>query len=408
MSSERKGFWKERKNHLYENGLIRENKSKKTLRVLAVLAFPAAGVFFLPLYACLYLESMDPVNKPPKAVIEPLVDEESVYIGAEVILSGENSWDPEGDELTYEWSIEYEVGEENPFEECDPAKGSGSCNGGAKPTCCFIPNDKAGFTVSLRVFDERGFRSKLETRLLVVTNREPKAVITPETTPNERNHYTVGQDVFFHGLKSYDLDSDDRLTYDWHVERPPASNTSDFIFEPLDANRNPTEDQSRQVRCRVVPDVDGTYRIYLTVSDGELTNTAVFPIEVDPDGPPCIRETYPADAVLLPFLVLDGSKTHRLEVLRVEDDLDFYPPAGGIVFSWKISENAGQTFRPVGGYNEPYLDLDPEDFVPGQEIWVRVKVSDRKERELECALWELRCSILAGCPQWVTWIIEFR
>ncbi len=407
MRSEKRVFQKEGRTLLDHRRFLR-NDSLGRISIKPVFVLSAMGVFFFLIHGCLYLEPMDPVNKPPNAAIEILVDENSVYIGHEVVLSGENSRDPEGDELAYEWSIEYEVGGEQPFEECDPAKGSGSCNGGSKSTCCFIPNVKAGFTVSLRVYDERGFRSKLETRLIMVQNREPKAVITAETTPNEKNHYTVGQDVYFHGLKSHDPDSDDRLTYDWIVERPSASNTNDFIFELMDQNRNPTEDPSRQVRCRIVPDVEGSYRIHLTVSDGELSNADVFHMEVDPDGPPCIRETYPADAVLLPFLVLDSGKTHRLEVLRVEDDLDFYPPAGGIGFSWKISEDAGLTFRPVGGYNESYLDLDPADFLPGQKVWVRVKVSDRKERVLECAQWELRCSILAGCPQWVTWIIEFR
>ncbi len=367
------------------------------------------GAFIFLSASCLYLEPIEPVNKRPTAIVELRIDQELIYIGDSVFLSGENSSDPEEDELTYEWSIEFEVGSEYPYEECGDEQGSGTCNGGTKPTCCFKPTAKANYTISLRVYDKEGIRSSRVSKEIFVNNRPPEAVITAETPSNEENQYIVSQEIWFHGFLSSDLDEGDELSYTWEVERPSASDSEVFVMLTADEGYNPEdEDPKKKLRCLVIPDVPGTYVVYLTVSDGNRESTATSHINVAKDGAPCIRETSPADASIIPLLVFDFMESHRFEVLRVEDDLDPYPPAGGISFNWEISENKGQSFLPVSGYHEPYLDIYPGEFSPGQEVWIRVKVSDRKTRELECGVEEIRCSLVAGCPQWVTWKIEFR
>jgi len=366
------------------------------------------GTISLVVTGCLYTEKIQPLNKVPQAIIGLRTDQDLVFVGERVILSAESSHDPENKDLTYEWSLEYEVGLEDPYKECGPQANADSCNGGTTENCCFIPLAKTNYTISLRVYDRDGLRSELVQKEVFVNNRPPSAEITTETPSNDQSHYTVGQEIWLHGFRSGDPDEGDALSYAWDAERPPASQSGVFVFEPSNTSYEPTDDPLARQRCLVIPDVSGSYLISLTVDDGELSHTDERHLEVDPDAPPCISDTSPGDATKNDFLVFDLTQPHRLEVLRVEDDLDAYPPEGGIHFDWTISEDAGATFRPVGGHHEPYLDLFPDDFTPGQVVWVRVEAQDRKERELNCGEVELRCSLVPNCPQWVTWILEFR
>jgi hypothetical protein len=369
--------------------------------------FLLAGL--LSIGGCLFTKKIEPVNEPPTASIELQTGPSLIHIGERVFVSAAKSEDPDGDELTYEWSIEYEVGVEDAYGECGPESGAVTCDGGDGADCCFVPQAKTSFTVRLRVYDDEGLRSERKELVVPVNNRPPEAVISAETMPNASGHYTVGQEIWSHAFQSSDPDDNDELSYEWWAERPPGSDTELFVLQPSDTAHAPTMLAAEAVRCLMIPDHPGTYVLHLAVSDGQTEESTQRTIEVDEDSPPCIGDTAPGHAAVNPVLFFDLGETRRLEVLRVGDDLDPYPPAGSISFTWQLNEAPAEGFRTVPGYGEPYLDIDTDDYSAGQQIQVRVIIHDRKQRDLSsCSPQDSTCSIEAGCAQWVTWKIEFR
>lgn len=378
-------------------------KTRSLVLGIAGSVLLAAGFFSAK--ACIYYKGIPDIPRPPTAVIVlQSPDEDEIFIGTEVHLSGQDSNDPDGGPLTYEWSLE--IDQAGSFEDCGGFEHT--CNGGTESTCCFIPQADGTFTLKLRVYNDNGFRSSEEERNLEVGNRRPVPDITVETVPNAQGHFVVGQYIWLHALLSEDPDEGDVLTYSWWPEqRPSGSVTGVFVFEPADMDRNHTSDATDAVRCLVVPDYPGSYSVGLAVSDGTLSATVYQPIEVDPDQPPCIDRTLPDASI--EELLFDLDEVRRLSVVRVADDLDPYPPAGNIQFTWSIEEHPGEGLREIAGHHEPYLDMDPSEYVPGQQVRVRVTIQDREERDLSgCNINLPECNLTPGCPQWVTWNIEYR
>ena len=159
---------------------------------LAVLALFFGG-------GCLFVDKVEPVNKRPEARID-LLTHEPYHVGTQVIVSAEESLDPDGRIVRYDWIVEYDVAQQEAFEDCGP--GFSVCGLGGEATCCFVPKAKTVFTIRLRTADERGLISPWEERTVVVSDRPPNAVLTRETVPNDRGHYTVGQRVWFHALRT--------------------------------------------------------------------------------------------------------------------------------------------------------------------------------------------------------------
>ena len=356
--------------------------------------------------SCLYVDGLAPVNERPEARLE-LLAAPPIYVGDEVVLSAEESRDPDGKIVRYDWSLEWDVNgqEETGFTDC---LGQPSCKKGGEASCCFVPLTKATFTVTVRVFDSGGLESELAKRTVVVSDRAPHAVISLETQPKDTGHFVVGESIWFHGLASWDPDENDRLSYLWEATlRPPGSQVSDFLFQPSTSDGQPTEDLQEAVSCLMVPDYPGSYEVTLTVSDGSKDDSVTKHIEVDEDGPPCLSATNP-DARAGPLVVPAGSPT-RLEVLEVRDDLDTYPPGNQLRFSWSIQYDDAGPFVPVRGYDAPFLDLQAPDVVPGTRLQVRVTIQDRVPRDLAaCDPAARTCELVVGCAQWVTWTIEYR
>lgn len=360
---------------------------------------------WLTLPGCLFVKKIEPVNKRSEARLD-LVTEAPYYVGTRILLSAEQSRDPDGRIVRYDWSIDFDVTDGEGYQDC--GAGYYSCRPGAAATCCFIPTAKTVFTIRLRTLDDRGLFSPMVERTVEVADRAPQALVTRDTVPNDQGHYTVGQEVWFHGLNSKDPDEGESLTYHWFMAtRPPGSSTADFRFVPSDRERSPTDDPADAVRCLVVPDYPGTYEVGLTVSDGVLDATDTLYFEVDEDVPPCIGATSPDAGASV--LVFSAGEDRRLEVLSVRDDLDPYPPSGWAHFRWFIRYEAEGPLVEVSGHDEPELFLPAGSFDPGQHIAVRVVVRDRVDRDLSgCRPDERECRLVSNCAQWVTWNIEFR
>jgi hypothetical protein len=376
------------------------------VRVAAVRA-PAVLVAasMVPASGCVYT---DGINHPPE--IEVIKETDTVYIGDDVVISAQNSRDPDGDSLTFEWSIEWR-----------PLEGGSSSDIPSPLQCdryvppdkyCFKPQAKAVYDVHLTVTDQWGAsRSTPVDQPVEVTvnNRPPIAKLDVTTLGNEFGEFTLGREIRLYAGGSWDEDEGDVLTFTWDVEVPEASRN--LMTQTLNDSGQPTEDATEAVFFRMLPDVRGTYRVTVTVDDGSSEDPLVCcdeayrDLHVIDDEPPCVEATDPDFST--GTLIFDRAEIRRLEVTRVSDDLDPYPGGPQASFAWSLEISPGDGFSPVTGYHFPYLDLEGVDYDLGQLIRVRVRPLDRVDREPpQCPESQQTCG--SQCFEWVTWDIEFR
>jgi hypothetical protein len=102
-------------------------------------------------------------------------------------------------------------------------------------------------------------------------------------------------------------------------------------------------------------------------------------------------------------------------VLVVTDDLDPYPSVpndpvvGTTEFHWSIVPPGG-TRQPLTGVTGNAVALDPDSYMPGDLLELRVEIQDRNHRAVSCPDTDLTCSLTtdATCSQRLTWRVEVR
>ena len=173
-------------------------------------------------------------NSPPVAAAGP--DQSINIIGTLVQLDGNQSFDEDGDSLTYEWTFISQ-----------PAGSNATLNteNPQKPT--FVADVHGEYKVQLVVKD-------------FWTASQPAAVtvsflnVQPQANPGNSQSVLVGTLVSLDGSSSLDANGD-ALTYKWALGSLPAGS-----FTALD---NPTS-----AAPTFVPDLPGTYVAQLVVNDG--------------------------------------------------------------------------------------------------------------------------------------------
>jgi hypothetical protein len=173
-------------------------------------------------------------NLPPVAKAGPSQFVE--VIGATVRLDGSQSTDPNGDVLTYEWSLTTK-----------PADSAAALSGASTPTPSFVADKHGDYIAQLTVRDGFG-GSASDTVTVSFRNLPPVAKAGPPQAISQ-----IGCVVTLDGSGSYDP-NDDLLTYQWSLTKPGGSNVQ--LSNP--ATPNPT----------FVADVHGDYVAQLIVSDG--------------------------------------------------------------------------------------------------------------------------------------------
>jgi len=152
-------------------------------------------------------------------------------------LNGSASYDPDGDPLTYAWTI---TGR--------PDGSTATLSSSTAVTPTFTPDKKGVYTFSLTVKDDENISSVPDTVTVTTTNHVPVAEAGIDV--NILNKHLVQ----LSGSGS-DLDGD-TLTYAWTVVTAPAGSTASFSNPAI---YNPT----------FTPDRKGIYTLGLVVYDGE-------------------------------------------------------------------------------------------------------------------------------------------
>lgn len=183
-----------------------------------------------------------PPNRAPVAVAG---NDQTVQVGDTATLSGSASSDPDGDTLSFQWTL--------------LSRPAGSAAALGSPTsvqATLVPDVKGSYQVRLTVTDSGGLAATDDV-IVTAPNRAP--VSTPSASASIAAIETP-VDLLGSG---FDPDGDS-LTYEWTLISQPNSSTAS-IASPTSMNTSLT------------PDVNGEYRIELTVTDpdGESGTTLV-------------------------------------------------------------------------------------------------------------------------------------
>ncbi|MDP2635593.1 MULTISPECIES: PKD domain-containing protein [unclassified Pseudoalteromonas] len=164
--------------------------------------------------------------------------DQTAQVNQAVTLNGAMSFDSDGDQLSYTWTLE--------------SSPTGSAAMLARSDTAFpvlTPDVSGDYELQLIVNDGNN-DSAPDTVIVSDLNIAPVANSEKGTT------YTIGVPVMLDGSASSDVDGDP-LSYQWSIVSQPAGSTATIV----DAD---------SVSASITPDVDGDYIISLVVNDGQI------------------------------------------------------------------------------------------------------------------------------------------
>jgi chitinase len=215
-----------------------------------------------------------PGDRPPIAHAGP---DQSISHGVTMHLNGGLSSDPDGDPLSYAWTV--------------VSRPSGSEATLVDPTTATpsLTTDLPGTYQVRLVVEARGVASAPDLVVVTATNQAPLATAGADV------HVTVGTVVSFDAAASMDPDGE-RLTFSWTVSGRPIGSSAALV-------------STDQASTTFTPDVAGAYGITVSVSDGYAIGRDTARLLVDP--------------VVIPFEhdVVDAEYSAALErIVVIADD----------------------------------------------------------------------------------------
>lgn len=202
----------------------------------------------------------DAVNAPP---IADAGSDQSVATDGNVVLSGKDSGDPEGDPLTFEWDFV-----------SVPSGSKATLSDQQTDSPSFIPDIDGTYLVRLIVND--GFSDSAEARVRIVADT-PSTNSPPIADAGPHSVVFVNEFAFLDGTLSSDADGDE-LTYLWTPISVPDNTQAVLIG-------------STEKVAYFTPDVVGFYSFELTVSDGINESTANVSIAAISSPPPPVADS---------------------------------------------------------------------------------------------------------------------
>lgn len=179
-------------------------------------------------------------NSPPVAVAAE--DQAVIMVNTEVQLNGNPSWDPDGDCITYAWTMITR-----------PTESEASLSDPASPNPIFVADVRGDYVIELVVSDAW---ASSEADFVTVSFDN----IAPVADAGVNQAVLVGDTVNLDGSASYDANNDP-LHYSWGLTTKPADSSAE-IFPPDSAQTN------------FVADTAGTYVASLLVNDGCVDSEA--------------------------------------------------------------------------------------------------------------------------------------
>jgi len=179
-------------------------------------------------------------------------DQAIIEIGSTVYLDGIQSWDDDGDTITYAWTIT-----------AKPAGSLAVLSDSTSPTPTFVADVQGDYFIELVVSDPWA-SSDPDTLVVSFDNVKPVA------DAGDNQSVVQGDTVYLDGSGSSDANLDP-LTYSWSIVSKPTDSLAEID--------DPTSEQTQ-----LVTDTPGEYVVSLVVSDGFVAS--------DPDNITIVALTY--------------------------------------------------------------------------------------------------------------------
>jgi hypothetical protein len=240
-------------------------------------------------------------NRPPVAIAGP---DQNVMVGQLVTLNGTASSDPDGDQITYHWTV-LQIPSGSAI-----ATSSLSSSTGPMPT--FTPDVVGTYLIELFVAD--GKVNSGSDQITVLAERPPN--VPPNASAGPDQNILVNSMVLLSGTGSADPDHGPQpLAYSWSFISVPAGSklTTNQIAGKFTANAN------------FAPDIAGSYTVRLTVSDGLNSSFDDLLVKASANTPPVSNAGPDISIKLKQTANLDGSASK---------DLDLRPSP--LTYSWSF------------------------------------------------------------------------
>jgi hypothetical protein len=160
-------------------------------------------------------------------------------------------------------------------------------------------------------------------------------------------------------------------------------------------------------------DESGTWTLAVTAKAGSLTASAMLPILVAPDQPPCIPSGLSTDPPAVDGLTQSPNKEMTFTVLDVSDDGDPWPPLPGqtsmLTFEWWWRLHGDTNFQRMVSPNSEKFSFAAGTFTDGALVDVLVEAVDRQQVNetppdfTACSGAVDRCSVHQACSHWIAW-----
>jgi hypothetical protein len=215
-----------------------------------------------------YQNGTDPTDSSSKPNQSPVAKaglDQNVLTNQPLTLDGSDSFDPEGNMITFLWTFIEVPGASNIT---DTSLSNATC---AKPT--FIPDVDGIFKLELTVND--GVLESAPDEVVIVASTQN---VSPNANAGPDQSVLTGATVYLDGNGSNDPDNRPQpLSYAWSFSSIPNGSylTNEHIIN------------NDQVFASFIPDTDGFYSINLNVSDGDLSSRDTVQImATTPNVPP--------------------------------------------------------------------------------------------------------------------------
>ena len=153
--------------------------------------------------------TVSPANSKP--IADAGADQAISLIGETVHLDGHTSYDPDGDPLTYLWTLTQK-----------PAGSVATLSSASSSTPTFVADKNGTYVATLVVTDNLGAASESDSITISFSNVKPVA----DAGGNQA--VTLGQTVQFNGGGSSDANGD-TLGYSWNIVSTPSGSTAALI-----------------------------------------------------------------------------------------------------------------------------------------------------------------------------------
>lgn len=173
--------------------------------------------------------------------------DQSVTLGARVVVDGSTSFDPNADLLTYQWKFVYKP----------PTSALKNVDSPSAAITTFTPDVVGDYVLGLSVSDPKGSSSTVNTTVNVALGNQPPEAKVKQDTIEGR----PGQVIPLDGSPSSDPNGDLITAYQWSVVAAPIGSSIKSI--------------PQLAQTSFTPDLIGPYVFSLRVTDGQLSSAAV-------------------------------------------------------------------------------------------------------------------------------------